>query len=140
MNENTHLKLEMFLKRGNHPTLSSTFINGYTKDMPLRNVSAADALRNLTLLNQEFGRRPLAHNSKKVFNTTASIQGQWENDDKWNNYPKHLLENQVEILPEYIEPLPLKKVKDKLKVQDYYTRFMRKKTLMNVNLKGKPGH
>tara|TARA_B110000305_G_C19053967_1_gene453960 strand:- start:79 stop:525 length:447 start_codon:yes stop_codon:yes gene_type:complete len=127
MKENTHLNLEMYMKRGNHPSLSSTYINGYTKDLPLRNLSAADTLKHLSFLNQEFGRKPLSHNSKKVFSTTTSIQGQWVNDDKWNNFPKHLLESQVEILPSYHEPSPLKEVRDKKKVQDYYTRFMRKK-------------
>jgi hypothetical protein len=32
MNKNENVKLEIFLKRGNHPYMSSTYINGYVKD------------------------------------------------------------------------------------------------------------
>jgi len=37
VNKNNHLNLEIYLKRGNHPYMSSTYINGYVKDQPLRN-------------------------------------------------------------------------------------------------------
>ena len=39
MKKHDHLKLEVFLKRGHHPYMSSTYINGYVKDQPLRNNS-----------------------------------------------------------------------------------------------------
>ena len=39
VNDNEHLKVEIFMKRGAHPYISSTFINGYVKDIPLRNKS-----------------------------------------------------------------------------------------------------
>lgn len=39
MKKHDHLKLEVFLKRGHHPYMSSTYINGYVKDQPLRNHS-----------------------------------------------------------------------------------------------------
>ena len=29
---NTHLNLDIFMKRGYHPYMSSTYINGYVKD------------------------------------------------------------------------------------------------------------
>ncbi len=32
MNKNEHLKLEIYLRRGHHPYMSSTYINGYIKD------------------------------------------------------------------------------------------------------------
>jgi hypothetical protein len=32
MNKNENVELEIFLKRGNHPYMSSTYINGYVKD------------------------------------------------------------------------------------------------------------
>ena len=37
--KNDHLTLDVYLKRGNHPYMTSTYINGYVKDTPLRNVS-----------------------------------------------------------------------------------------------------
>ena len=32
VNENPNLKLEVYLRRGRHPYMSSTYINGYVKD------------------------------------------------------------------------------------------------------------
>ena len=32
VSKNEHLQLEVYLKRGNHPYMSSTYINGYVKD------------------------------------------------------------------------------------------------------------
>ena len=43
-------------------------------------------------VNQQFGRAAMKHNSIKVIGDKKSIQGGWKNDDKWNNYPKHLIE------------------------------------------------
>lgn len=35
---NPQLKFDIFMRRGNHPYMSSTYINGYVKDQPLRNM------------------------------------------------------------------------------------------------------
>lgn len=35
---NPHLKLEIYLKRNFHPYMSSTYVNGYVKDQPLRSL------------------------------------------------------------------------------------------------------
>jgi large subunit ribosomal protein L43 len=32
VDSNPHLKLEIYMKRGHHPYVSSTYINGYVKD------------------------------------------------------------------------------------------------------------
>jgi hypothetical protein len=42
MDKNQNVKLEIFLKRGNHPYMSSTYLNGYVKDQPLRNFENTD--------------------------------------------------------------------------------------------------
>ena len=39
MENHQALTLQVFLKRGSHPYLSSTFINGYVKDIHLRNTT-----------------------------------------------------------------------------------------------------
>ncbi len=36
LNKNEHLELEVSLKRGSHPYISATYINGYIKDNALR--------------------------------------------------------------------------------------------------------
>ena len=38
VNDNPQVKLQIFMKRGAHPFMSSTYINGYVKDQPLRNM------------------------------------------------------------------------------------------------------
>ena len=82
-------------------------------------------------MNTEFGRRALQHNQQKVLGQSRSIQGEWKNEDMWSNFPKHLLENKRDLEAMYVEPMPLKEVKDKKVQTDYYTRFLRKKFMLN---------
>lgn len=65
MAENPHLRLEVNLKRNNHPYMSSTFINGYVKDQSLKNLDADEIMGWFTRVNKEFGRRPMKHNGKE---------------------------------------------------------------------------
>ena len=73
----------------------------------------------------------MKHNSIKVMSDKKSIQGGWANDDKWNNYPKHL----VEVKHDHVEPIYIprvrKPVEDERVVSDLQTRFLRKKFLLN---------
>ena len=62
VNANEHLKVEVYMRRGQHPYMSSTFINGYVKDTPLRNTDEDQAFHHIKAVNNEFGRRPLKHN------------------------------------------------------------------------------
>ena len=36
--KNEHLELECYMKRNKHPYLSCSYINGFVKDVPLRNM------------------------------------------------------------------------------------------------------
>ena len=54
----------------------------------------------------------------------------------WNNYPKNLMENVEPIHKTWIEPKPLKEVKDRIARSDYYTRFMRKKFPLDQSFRG----
>lgn len=38
ISKNEHLNLEVYMRRGHHPYMSSTYVNGYVKDQPLRNM------------------------------------------------------------------------------------------------------
>ena len=73
VNKNEHLQFEVFLKRGAHPYMSSTYINGYVKDTPLRNLDLANTMRHLDQVNSEFGRRPISHHQERVKTSHASI-------------------------------------------------------------------
>ena len=88
---NEHVKLEVYMKRGHHPYMSSTYINGYVKDQPLRNMEDTEVLEEFIKFNNAHGRKALAHNSVKVIGFNRSIQGQWR-DNMWAQFPKHLLE------------------------------------------------
>ena len=65
-----------------------------------------------------------------MISESASVQGAWENDDKWSNYPKHMLEKKNDIPVSWIQPKPLKEIKNKRYVSDYYTRFLRKRFML----------
>ena len=129
--KNQHLNFEINMRRNHHPYISSTYINGFVKDVPLRNMSCDETMHYLKSVNQQFGRRPLKHNSIKVMSDKSSIQGKWANDDKWNNYPKHLLEVKHEHPePEY-KVFKRNKVEDERVQSDLNTRFLRKKFMLN---------
>ena len=93
MQKNEHLNLEIFLKRGAHPYISTTYINGYVKDQPLRNIESESVMQEFVKFNNSMGRKPLRHNEPKVMTSKVgkSIQGVWT-DNMWGNYPKHLME------------------------------------------------
>ena len=44
MQQNQHLKFEITMKRNFHPYMSSTYINGYVKDQPLRNYTSEEII------------------------------------------------------------------------------------------------
>lgn len=75
MSKNEHLKLEVFMRRNHHPYISSTYINGYVKDQPLRNMDDEEVLDEFIKFNNAMGRVALKHNSIKVSSTNKSIQG-----------------------------------------------------------------
>ena len=77
VNKNEHLNFELFVRRGHHPYMTSTYINGYVRDTPLRNTSADQTLNFMSAVNNEFGRKALRHNENKVISSKRSVQGGW---------------------------------------------------------------
>ncbi len=51
VNENEHLSFDMFMKRGYHPYVSATYVNGYVKDIPLRNEEGSSVESVMNTLN-----------------------------------------------------------------------------------------
>ena len=92
MEGNEHLTLEITMRRNFHPYMSSTYINGFVKDQPLRNMTCKEVIEWFQKVNREFGRMALKHGGdKNLTNEKPSIQGKWRSD-LWSQYPKHLLE------------------------------------------------
>lgn len=125
MQRNQHLKLEVFMRRNHHPYVSSTYINGFVKDQPLRQMGEEEVLDQFKKFNQTFGRSSLDHNSKKVVTSNSSIQGEW-NSDTFDRNPKHEMEFIHQIpgqpLPEPVQrEIPLHK-----KNPHYLRSFTRK--------------
>ena len=123
------------MKRGHHPYMSSTYVNGFVKDTPLKNNDCAETLGYISAANNSFGRKALKHNQHRVISSSKSVQGEWANTDMWDNFPKHLLENKQEREATWVEPKPLKEIKDKKRQSDYYTKFLRKKFMLNESYK-----
>lgn len=124
VNKNEHVKLEIYLKRGHHPYMSSTYINGYVKDQPLRNMENTEIFEQFIKFNNAIGRKALEHNSIKVMGAKKSIQGEWK-DNMWGQYPKHLLETKREI--PYVEveneqPVEIKEKKVRPHILTTYTK------------------
>jgi hypothetical protein len=123
---NEHVNLEIFLRRGQHPYMSSTYINGYVKDQPLRNMEQDQVSEEFIKFNNAMGRAALKHNSIKVMSSKKSIQGEWH-DNLWEQYPKHLLEQQREIPSIEVEADKPIEIKDKKVKPHILTTYTRKK-------------
>eukprot|EP00343_Euplotes_focardii_P001018 CAMPEP_0205803884 /NCGR_PEP_ID=MMETSP0205-20121125/6636_1 /ASSEMBLY_ACC=CAM_ASM_000278 /TAXON_ID=36767 /ORGANISM="Euplotes focardii, Strain TN1" /LENGTH=122 /DNA_ID=CAMNT_0053072605 /DNA_START=167 /DNA_END=535 /DNA_ORIENTATION=+ len=96
------------MRRGRHPYFSATYINGYVREVALRNLEEELIVEKLQAVYTAFGRKPLRHSIYEVSKDNISIQGKW-NDDLWGKYPKHEMENK-RLIPtleeEFHEDLP----------------------------------
>lgn len=124
--KNEHLKLQIYLKRGHHPYMSSTYINGYVKDQPLRNMEGEEVLDHFDKFNNALGRSALQHNSNKVMTSKPSIQGEWR-DNLWQQYPKHMLETVKEIPYTIVEADEPNEIKVKKVKPHVLTTYLRRK-------------
>lgn len=66
INQNEHVYLEIYMRRNHHPYISSTYINGYVKDQPLRNYENEQILEAFKKVNREFGRKAIEHNRGNI--------------------------------------------------------------------------
>lgn len=89
-------------------------------------MSAEEVIEWVKKVNEEFGRRPLKHNSVKVVSERKSIQGMWHNT-LWNQFPKHMLESQREQPGRILEPVPPRPRLDKKQRPHAQTAIARKK-------------
>ena len=51
INQNPHIEMDVTLRRNTHPYVSAVFINGFTKDVPLRKVPKDDIMYEIERLN-----------------------------------------------------------------------------------------
>jgi len=73
--KNPQITFNVFQRNGNHPYITSKYINGYIKDIPLRNADPQEVEHMITKARNSFGRKALSHAGPKVFSTKPSIQG-----------------------------------------------------------------
>lgn len=95
------------MRRNHHPYVSSTYINGYIKDQPLRQMNDGEVLKEFIKFNNTMGRKSLDHNSHKVVTSRKSIQGQWDSNT-WDRNPQHEIEN-IKQIPSHQLPEPIVK-------------------------------
>jgi len=96
MEKNPQIEFKFFNKRGAHPYITATYINGFMKDQSLRNCDLQGVLNEFFRVRNSFGRKHITHNGKKVYGVTPSVQGGWRHN-LWNNYPRHEFEYIREI-------------------------------------------
>jgi large subunit ribosomal protein L43 len=73
--KNPQISFNVYQRNGNHPYITSKYINGYIKDIPLRNADPKEVEHMITKARNSFGRKALPHAGLKVFSTQPSIQG-----------------------------------------------------------------
>ena len=106
MEKQEHISLNVSMRRNHHPYMSSTYINGYIKDQPLKNMSEKEVISSFEKVNKEFGRRAQRHAGNKNLTTeTKSIQGEWTNT-LWEQFPKHMQQPKIEMPYSVVMPYP----------------------------------
>ena len=119
-------KLDIFMRRGKHPYFSAAYINGYVKDVPLRNLEEEKVIEMINRAYISMGRRPIRHNIQEVSKDNISIQGRWH-DDLWNKFPKHEMEKKRRI-PEFTEEYyPDIRREDKFRDVPHHLKVSRKR-------------
>lgn len=83
---NKQIEFEFVCKRNHHPYMRGSYINGYNKDLPLRNYSNEQVLNSFNALRNQLGRKAFKVSGSRIFNTKKSIQGAWE-PNLFNKYP-----------------------------------------------------
>ena len=106
--------------------MSATYINGYVKDLPLRNVPEEEIVNGLQRFTKTLGRKALRRNQKPVFTSKPSIQGVWT-PELWQSYPKFELEKKRKIPEEYYEPFPNKPVQKNIMRPPPASTFLKRK-------------
>jgi len=96
LEKNPQINFEFYMKRGFHPYISSSYINGYVKDQSLRGLQPEEILKELLRYRNSSGRKHIEHSGKKVYGSIKSIQGGWK-PNMWSDYPRFELEYKKEI-------------------------------------------
>ena len=93
---NPQIELQFICKRNHHPHIASSYINGYKKDVPLRNLAQEEVIDSLYGLRNQLGRKAFKVNGTRVMNSKQSIQGKWESN-MFHKYPLAELSKTYEI-------------------------------------------
>ncbi|KAL4476446.1 hypothetical protein ABPG74_010179 [Tetrahymena malaccensis] len=96
MVKNPQIQFEFIMRRNKHPFLSAQYINGFVKDVSLKNYGGEEILDEFNRVRQSFGRKSLPFAGKKLYTSKPSIQGKWT-PLTWSTYPKVELQMVREI-------------------------------------------
>lgn len=129
LKENPQIDFKVIMRRGFHPFAHSVYINGFIKDVPLRNYSEAEVLEKFQKVRDSFGRKALTKTGEGVYGVKKSVQGPWR-ANMWNNYPSHELER-IRIPPTFsekftVETIQVRNYSEKdVRHEDMLTRLMK---------------
>lgn len=102
MKDNQQIDFNFIVKRNYHPFVTGAYINGYLKDMPLRNMEEEEVMDSLNKLRNQLGRRAFALAGTRTYHPIKSIQGQWM-PNMFNTFPKAELEKVHHIPRAHLE-------------------------------------
>ena len=87
MQSNPHIDFNFIIKRNHHPFVTGAYINGYTKDMPLKSLDEDEVMQSLNKLRNQLGRKSFAVTGSRVYHPIKSVQGLWM-PNMFNTFPK----------------------------------------------------
>lgn len=111
--QNPQINFEIFKKTG-HPYISGVYINGFTKEIGLKNESVEDIAQHVFFVRSSHGRPAQKHSGTGVHNLKWSVQGGWK-PNTFANYPKHRLEVRT-----YTKPMDFEIKHYKMPIGQYY--------------------
>jgi hypothetical protein len=86
MSANPQIEFNFICKRNNHPYVRGAYINGYIKDVPLRNCKDNEIENVFKQMRNQFGTKAWKANGPRVYGAIESIQGKWK-PNLFNKYP-----------------------------------------------------
>ena len=88
LEKNPHLELEAYISNGDHPYIRTEYINGWSRDLSLRNLNPEEILKVFERVRSQGGHKAFKHSGKKVISYKTSVQGPWR-PNMWHSTPEY---------------------------------------------------
>jgi large subunit ribosomal protein L43 len=104
LEKNATISFAAYVRTGSHPCFYTEYISGWSRTIPLANLTSQEILEMLVRARGQFGHAAISQTGPKVITTNPSIQGKWK-PNMWGTTVLYE-EEKIRDMPEY--PVQLK--------------------------------